>query len=327
MITFNDLNDEEQINNVLNINKYNYITKSYNFDNIVKPKILNGSCIKYFNNDRLIFLTHTIAIKLTGKSIIPYSGLDISVLKIFIEQKIKIPSQCLYNLMNPFHFDNPEIYEVLNLLLLSGHKFDDKCMEHACIYFCKDAIKYLLEKNINPTKNDVDKILGHNPQKSTIKLTKHNNKTKSEIINILINNKYDFSNDHIFKILSMEKLDFEIKKLNIKIDETFINNCKKINMYPDLGTKTEYIYDILCLEEACKHRTFSNIKKLVTKDKIKPNMKCLENACKVSNNYYIIEYLIYEGNLIPTYDCIINYMKVNEDKASILMLDLFLNKK
>lgn len=295
------------------------------FKKEIMPKIIDGSYVEFFEDKHLVTLTKPIKMRVNNQSDFSYSGADISVLKIFVEKKRNIPQECLYNLMNPFHFNNPEIYNILNLLLLSGCKLDNLCMSFACEYFCKDAIKYLLEKNIMPNKKNVKEIFDHKPEKYAMVYIKKNLKTKSEIISMFIVNKYNFDHDEIMQIFE-ERLNVNLKSLDVEINSEFFNKCKEHNVYPDFGKKTDGMYDISCLEEACKYTDFNAISDLVKKYKNKPNLKCLEEACKNHDNENIINFLINEGKLTPTYDCIKNYLKANKDEASLFMLDLYLKK-
>lgn len=123
----------------------------------------------------------------------------------------------------------------------------------------------------------------------------------------------DLSNENINNIYLNSNLEHIKKQVKDKITinnqniAEFFRKIKLTRFSKKLGNLKP---DIKCLENACllSGNAFT-IKKLFKKYYIKPNAKCLENACSIYDNYESVRYLT-GFNLEITRQCLINLLKI-----------------
>jgi len=145
----------------------------------------------------------------------------------------------------------------------------------------------------------------------------------NNIINYFVNKKCKMSIDNFIK---MTKLKIHIKNpSNCGID---INNSeiKKIlfnNNFNPYNIKFDITLDLL-QNECEKPANTKKIKEICKK--INPDVKCLENACKIRNNKSVINYLLNDKNIIPNIQCIVNYIGYSYGASGYYICNNYVNK-
>jgi hypothetical protein len=203
---------------------------------------------------------------------------------------------------------------VLKRVIVGGGILDKNVLEHACLSKVDrlNKIKFILDNKVEPTKIAFDNILSDIPPVDKY-YAKNNRILKigdsvRQSINLLTEFGYVVTYDDLKNALKRNVIIDHIERFNIKFDTSYLEICTEIGVYP---YKTGDLKpDIKCLELACKKPgNLSNIKKLVNSNKLIPDSACMQGACNNNNNLQTIKYLVSKGGKIDM-ACLDNIIKV-----------------
>jgi hypothetical protein len=183
-----------------------------------------------------------------------------------------------------------------------------------------------------------------------------NKLTTEDLLKNLIGHGYRFSNKEFIEIIQMgiyiDPLDHNINfnktlflecyKSGIIDYQKFIeSNKSKFNLGPEilypfceknktdeiktLINKYKIVPDVICLEKLCENQNTPLVKLFVDKCGVVPTIKCLELSCKHKTNTPTIQFLIGKG-LKPNITCLANMLSVDGGKAGRYLADIVLNQ-
>jgi hypothetical protein len=204
--------------------------------------------------------------------------------------------------------------------------FKSSLIRYIKLNIFQDTLNLLTDNNSNPSLIDqfiiVNTYTNYNYDR--------NSRYNKNYINILTNIKYlcNFLADNkvIYSDLLFEfTLKNKIKIKNIQYIGIDFTNNKYSSMCFNHNFNPYEIEKKITLEllhgECNKSGNLTKVKTL-TKD-IKPDIKCLENACLHKNNYHMAYYLCEAFNIKPNIDCVINALNSVQPYLSKYILDEF----
>jgi hypothetical protein len=184
-------------------------------------------------------------------------------------------------------------------LLKLKFNFNENTFLSACKCLHQKTILHFFDNKFIPTTKYFNYVLHVNTYYSKI---------KENIINDFLNFGYMLTyNELLLTILKKIKIN-SINKFNFEYDERFYDACAQANFYP--YPEKDKFKQLLC---ECKNGNIYNIKELMTGN-IKPNIDCLFEACKSSNNYAIIRLILSKG-VIPNLKCVQQCLTVGHTKT------------
>jgi hypothetical protein len=301
-ITINDLSIDKLLMNQYSklITAY-LIAKKYTLNRILTLKYLNlvnfrpHDQYSDFNID-VLTIDNEIFEEMLSKKETNNKLIEI-ISYLLINRKIIVTQNMLYKSINS-HKKN-----LFVMMLTNGCKIDNECLNIACKCCNSVIIEYLFENKLVPT-SELFQTLLKNPLPSYIILS---------CIDIFVKYGYKINYDdlllatkHKITIPHVERFDiiFDEKYMLASIEAKFEPyNIKNIKM------------TIKCLQKACENTNLAMIKKIVATG-IKPDIICLENACKYKQNHAIIKYLFtINKNLKPNITCLKNMSKTLGNKT------------
>ena len=95
-----------------------------------------------------------------------------------------------------------------------------------------------------------------------------------------------------------------ISRFNIKLDQKLLDKCWDYDFYPKYNFKL-VSNEMLQLQQMCDSRAKVKIRNYIKKHDLKPDRKCMENACKYKNNKEVLDVLVSKGGKY-TIKCIEN---------------------
>ena len=216
-----------------------------------------------------------------------------NIVELLLQYNIDIDIDCL---INGSLSSNSKI---LDTLLKYNNNPNINCLENCCLINNIDNVKKLLNYRLMPNKKCFTNIFIHNTNKYGYKC--YNKNSRQSIVNLLIEFGYNPNFDDAVIALEYNCIINDIHRFNIKLDEKLLEYCYKYNnhIYDIKATPT-----IKCLREECKKvGNIKSIKDIILKHGVKPDILCLENACKNRSNIQIVSFLIKHG-IIPNINCI-----------------------
>jgi len=243
---------------------------------------------------------------------------------------IKIPEEERLNLS--FQYNSVELFKLV------CDEPNSETLEKACCYHAINIMKYILNKKIMPTRKCFEGII----QKIGGQLLDFN-----DMLDILVKFGYKLTYDDV---MFATRYRYEIRNIDyygIKFDEKFIELCYELNFFPyqnqtniipktkkclltliKYGSKLEKIQelakhitpDIECLEESYNRKEMGIANYLMYNYNLKPNVKCLENACSVYQNETTIHELLTKYHLVPTLSSIFKLIKTLPQYHALNML-------
>lgn len=212
----------------------------------------------------------------------------------------------------------------------------------ACKHFDKDKILYLLDHKQIPSKTQFNLLLEYQKHLLSVGSPEWASGKISEIINFFVTCGYildynDATNATLLYIMIPRLCKYDIQFDN-KFFQIFYNNAffnKYIDSYPRLtyeniddleldkyGLKYLQFYSCTYSSHLYKNsfNTLKNIKQIIKKYDIKPDITCLKNACFNKRNSKLIKYYIKKWKLVPDKLCFQNllYNKNNKFKNTTL---------
>jgi hypothetical protein len=231
-----------------------------------------------------------------------------------INKKIKLSQICLYNAIK-----NNNI-ELAKITLLSGCNIDYQCLIFACETLNYDTILFVINNNITPDKKCFDAIISSEIESQKVVKSKPN---KTKLIDLLIEFGYKVTYDDLVMATNAHVVINNLKNLNIQINDDFLKVCSKAGfyVYDDIIKPT-----ITDLELACeKPNNLKCIKQLISSG-LKPNMKCLRNACSLKANLGVIKFIENKGNIKPDAICLKNIANASGNAGMNYIVDEFIKK-
>jgi len=233
-------------------------------------------CLVYSSYESALKLLTKPSIKLTNKSLQDFLDLYFINLKIFNSEKFITDTYKLDLILNIF-FDNNDNNDNIKSLNITQIL---KLIKESSFY----AIK--IKKSF---KNSRHEIIQH-------------------VINALIEYGLKLTIDN-FRTLTFGRITINnLKKAGIDVNDEIVCTILAASEFNPYGIKMKLSLSVL--QETCKTNSTLSVIKEFTKSII-PDTICLENACTIKNNYYIIEYLCTRFNIKPTLKAIMNALKAN----------------
>lgn len=290
---------------------------SYTLDN----KFISDIDIDEMNDDyeqlvKLLVVTHKVKIVMTpaerDKYIADEDANSFIIYSLMDDPTIVVTANFTKN-MTRYHN-----LELLKKTLVCGGVLSTEILEEACLSRTSDRLeklKFILDNNIEPTETAFMNIVtkGKCDEDNNYYYRRNNryNNTKSNsqciaesMMNLLTDYGYPVTYDNLKVALKSSLVIKNIERFNIKFDSTYLHICSDVGLYP---YKTKDIApDITCLTNECKKAgNLSNIKKVLTINKLTPNTDCMHEACKHRNNVQTIKYLVSKGGSID-FECLEN---------------------
>ena len=219
---------------------------------------------------------------------------DFDTLNLLIKKKINIDIDCLRNGCLSFNKN------ILNLLLRYNNNLDISCLENACLAQNVDNVKLILDYRIFPNKKcfiNVFKNINEKYRYDSYYLTKH----RQDIINLLINYGYKPNFEDVLLALKNKCKINDIERFDIPLNSILLEHCYEYNYFPyNIKAKPT----INCLREECKKvGNLKSIKEIINNYGVKPDIKCLQNACDNRSNISVVN-LLTESGIKPDLECI-----------------------
>ena len=251
-----------------------------------------------------------------------------NIINLSITQQIKLDD---YTILNSIKNDNKN-KQVLQYLI-DTNIADNKLLETICTLHYEysllfDLIKQCLNNKITPTQTAFNNLLIHYYNKydryynHRKKYVNYNDLSSSDLINIIelfISFGYKITYDDIYKCIEYNFEIPNIERFNINIDSKFRKKCIEYNFFP-YNIVCEYDIEYLCIE-CLKSSNIASIKKI--SKQVKPNKECLLNACSLTNNFTVINYLITEQNIEMDEECMIMFL--NKNSIAPIIINSFNN--
>lgn len=247
---------------------------------------------------------------------IPYLTINYEILKLIIE--ICSENITLQNKIIELNLFNDEIINLIiskhcsntykKLVELEKIKIIDKHLDIACEYLNLDLIKFIIDKKFIPTNKHFMLLFEH---EETDRI--------DEIIELLVSCGVEITLDNI-KELAKQSIEVKnIDKYGIKVDDELVKICMEHSFSPAyLATKelsTDELHSLFS-----KYDKLSSIKKIIGKQKVKYDVECLRNACKIRINRGIISFLIKHG-VKPDLICLENIINARHDQSIKIVYD------
>ncbi len=127
-----------------------------------------------------------------------------------------------------------------------------------------------------------------------------------EILDSLVNKKLKLTMEQFITLIEHNVYVSFPQKCGLNVNDSRISQiCYSKNANP---YNIKFEYNINLLQTECL--TGGNLKKIrdISK-KVNADMKCLENACSIRNNYNTIKFLCEKFNLVPNMVCLANLLK------------------
>lgn len=187
------------------------------------------------------------------------------------------------------NIDNTYILKNINQI------WDENCLVYACELKSLDIIVLLLDYKIKPTKKCFTALINSFPRSNC------RDYIVSQLVDLLV--KYGYEVDYSDVLYSTKKriaLNNDILiKFNIILDDKYIKLCIDTDFFPYISyTEHSNLYLEMATTRTCYHMVHR-----LMKYNIKPNIKCLQNACSISNNTRIVKLLLSCG-LVPDIICL-----------------------
>lgn len=208
-------------------------------------------------------------------------------------------------------------------------QINDKLLEKACKVKNYELMKLFLDLKINPTKecfktlvtNDYYSGYGNRYYAHRKKYSKVDDMDDiNNLIDLLVS--YGYKPDYDDVVLAT-KNNIKIKNIElfeIKLDEKFLELCAELNFYPYKFTDIKP--NVKCLEQACKKSGNLTAIKNFVKGGLKPDISCLQAACKKRSNLATIRFLVGQG-VTPDFACIRNCGETLGNKTLSFLLQLY----
>jgi len=177
----------------------------------------------------------------------------------------------------------------------------------------KECFNGLFDKKFKNTKSEHRGKLKNSALRKSTDEMEYDKIT--QLIELFVNNGYSLD---YADIVTATKHHYEIENIdrfNIKIKKDFALLCSRESFYPKyMPTNVNKTLEIECN----KQNNYARIKYLINAD-YKPDVNCLNNACKYKNNHQVIELLLKNG-VVPTLGTLIKITNtINNKSLSTLM--------
>jgi hypothetical protein len=199
--------------------------------------------------------------------------------------------------------------EILKLLISYGAPCDNESIKLVCKYANENIIRLVLN-TINELKLTDDNFIDAigNSQLANINFFFDFNYTIIDVTKIKYSKFKTYFNYHWPK----DKLkNLNINKAFKEFNTDVISFCTECRIKIPKSIESKLNMTIKHLKDACRQKSLVDIKNLITKHKLKPNIECLQLACKYGT-VKIIEYIISLG-IIPDQTCMQHYMEAKVD--------------
>jgi hypothetical protein len=192
--------------------------------------------------------------------------------------------------------------ELLKKATMLGGVLNTKTLEIACISNVEkcEKIKFILDNKINPTRVAFHGIIESFNVSERRNRWDRNYDDKDRLLKIqqsiecLVDGGYKITYEDLKVALEKKIIIQNIDRFNITLDESYLEICSKISMYPYNVKNLKP--DLTCLRNECKKAgNIQTIRKLIKESDLKPDTECLGEACKIKNNTQVIKLLIEKG--------------------------------
>ncbi len=221
----------------------------------------------------------------------------------------------------------PKSKSIVEALHKMGYKIDAKCLEIVCKYCDEESIKYVLDYNI-PVQRVHFRNVVESKKYTYSRYTKAFSYKKGGYTEakaeLLFKSGYRMNKEDI--IFSIEKKIFipGIDRFGITLDNSIYQICHENKFYPEYNFELEN-RKMLELQKLCNGRSLKKIQKYITDNEIKPDQKCILNACSISYNYEIICFLIDQGCTMNI-ECFRTFLEKNIMKGGYRNYKKIINK-
>jgi len=228
----------------------------------------------------------------------------IKILKMYVDNGIKITSKIICQSLDVYHSNKCNEDPIINFLLKNNPEFDKECLLHACHTLNPKYIERVLTFKFQLT-NDVFEAIFHK-----IKIDGYNHgkhlcaNIVAEIIDLLVSYGYRITKENVMYALTRGCHVNNLENHGIKLSSDYYTEATKICYWP---YQPECEIPIECLYMMCEklETNEKSLKEFIEMSKLKPNLLCLQKACKIYNRT-IIRFLIVKCKIIPDVVCLIN---------------------
>ncbi|AYV81423.1 MAG: SWIB/MDM2 domain protein, partial [Harvfovirus sp.] len=223
-------------------------------------------------------------------------------------------------------FTNKNANLVKTLIEMGAVPLNEKLLVKACDAQNYELIKMFLDLKILPTKECFKSLVSADFAKYGRrsyyyrKTAKNDMDNTNSLVDLLVS--YGFKPDYDDIVIATNnhlKLN-NIEMFEIKLDDKFLELCAELNFYP--YKLTDVKPNVKCLELACKKAGNLVAIKTLVKSGLKPDLACLQAACQMRSNLATIRFIIDQG-VVPDFICIRHCAATLGNKTLSFLLSLY----
>lgn len=278
----------------------------------------------------LIFAIENIGVNFTDLEkeayIVSQSSNEKVISMLLDDSKITITENCTIAIAT---LHSSKLFEKI---IMCGGILNTTILEYACLSNRErcNKIKFVLDNKVDPTQKAFQNIIassneyGDEAHKKFRWMQYDPSNSVNRSIELLVDAGYKITYDDLKLALNKKIVIQDIERFNIVFDESYLDICSKVSMYP---YKTKNLQpNLICLQNECKKSgNLQVIKKMIKESNLKPDTECLKSACRLRSNAQTIKFLVENGAKVNI-DCIKCISDTIRNRSLDYILDIFIQQ-